>query len=474
MKDLIKACVLLFLFVGAGPLLGVAIRSRPSAQRWVFFLMCFMTISGIFHTSEWGLTLHDVAEYRGHSRGFHFYFNEVFAVALIVARFLENSREFRWMPPGLIVYLGWVGLCMVSIVSAPMPLYSLMAAFKALEVVLIFLATVNYLQTAAEVRFMLTSFAITIFWELIASLKAKYIGHEYQVMGTFEHQNALSMYATLIGMVFLGAGVGPKQPRSTVYLMAFLASLWIVECTLSRGGLVAFTIGSVMVMLLSLLDRITVRRLVTVSALAALGVIGAVAALHTILDRFHAEYNIDSAMTRELLNEASRSMLAEKPLGVGWNNYAVVINPPYHYGSIIDDYLRRAEGITEINHNKGISESLYWLSLAENGYEGFAGLMLLFAVFLWFNLRAALRFRDHFLGAVSIGIGVGCISNYLQSTLERVLTQPRNMMEWLLLLALASRIEIWRRQSARAQNAAAPRRMPKRAPASAFREPALT
>ena len=39
--------------------------------------------------------------------------------------------------------------------------------------------------------------------------------------------------------------------------------------------------------------------------------------------------------------------------------------------------------------------------------------------------------------------------NYLQSFLERVLTQPRNMMLWFILLAFTARIMTWRKQEKR-------------------------
>ncbi|HZM06397.1 MAG TPA: O-antigen ligase family protein [Candidatus Saccharimonadales bacterium] len=446
-KDLLKAVVLLGLFLVAGPALGAVIRGRRKWQGMVFFLMCFMTISGFFHAAEWGLTLHDLPDYRGHARGFHVYFNEVLAVALIVASYLESPRRFRWVPPGLVFYLAYIAMSLVSIVNAPSALYVSMAAFKAVEVILIFVAAYNYLQTVEEARLMLTAFALTMIWQLIVVLKMKYVDHLYQVMGTFEHQNALAMYANLIGLVFLGAGVGPKQPRSTLYLIGFLVCLWIVECTLSRGGLVALAAGAVAVMFLSLADKITVRRLVIVGGLAALGMVGVVIALNTILARFHDSYNADSALTRLMLNTASREMVRDYPLGVGWNNFGVMIDPPYHYGDIIDNYFKRTGDETTADRNKGIVESHYFLLLSETGYEGLAAYFVFIGYFLWCNARAAWCFRNHFLGAASIGIGIGCLSNYLQSTLERVLTQPRNMMEWLLLLALTSRIETWRRQA---------------------------
>jgi hypothetical protein len=66
-------------------------------------------------------------------------------------------------------------------------------------------------------------------------------------------------------------------------------------------------------------------------------------------------------------------------------------------------------------------------------------------VFLWWNARNAIYFRREYLGAVSIGLFVGSSMNYLQSFLERILTQPRNMMLWLILLAVTARISTWRK-----------------------------
>ena len=451
-KDLIKIAILLVLYGGLAPLLGCLIKSRRPAQRLVFFAMCFMTISGFFVSGEWGLTVAFDENFRGHSRGFHFFFNEALAGALIVAAFLESPRRFRWLPPGLLFYLAYVVLSFISILNAPYPLYTCMAAVKALKVAVIFIAAFNFLRTVEDVRFFVTSFAITIFWELVAVLKLKYLEHQYQVAGTFEHQNALAMYACMIGMVFLGAGVGPKHPRSKLCLAAFIASAWIVECTLSRGGLVSFALGVAGVMGLSLLEKITARRLLVVGVLTLVGSLGILLSLNTILGRFNDRFNMDSGETRRQLNHASRLMLQDHPLGIGWNNFGKTINPPFPYGDHIDEYFRAHGDSTKADTDKGIVESHYWLLLSETGYQGFLSYLALIAVFLLYNFRATLAFRSHFLGAVSLGIAMGCTANYVQSMVERVLTQPRNMTLWILLLALTARIEFWRREKKTAES----------------------
>ena len=427
--------------------MGVMIKGRAKIQDWVFFVMCFMTISGFLGPAEWGLTIDFHPFYRGTARGYHFYFNEALAGALIVANFLESPRRFRWMPPGLILYIINICLSFLSIINAPHPEYVCMAAVKATEVIVIFVAAYNYLQNTERVRWFLTTFCFVMVWELLVCLKLKYKDGLYQVIGTFEHQNPLSMYAILIGMVLLSAGVGPKQKRSTLYLLGFCATAWIVECTLSRGGLVAFAIGTVCVMALGLVDKITVRRLLMVAGLVAIVCVGVAASLQTIINRFNDTYNKDSSETRRMLNIASREMLRDYPLGGGWNNFAVLINPPYPYGSLIDQYFKDHNEFKEVDTSKGIVESHYYLLLSETGYQGYASYLILIAYFLFLNARAAIFFRKHFLGVVSIGIGIGCSCNYLQSLLERVLVQPRNLMLWLLMLALTARIETWRRQA---------------------------
>ena len=120
--------------------------------------------------------------------------------------------------------------------------------------------------------------------------------------------------------------------------------------------------------------------------------------------------------------------------------------------TIIDDWELEGGVTIDPHHQKGVVESLYYLLLAETGWQGLISFLLFMAVFLWWNVRGPRFFyRYHFLGALSIGIAIGCGCNYLHSTLERVLIQPRNMMFWFLLLAVTARIYVWRREETRAR-----------------------
>jgi hypothetical protein len=414
-------------------------------QRVLFFAICFMTIEGFIEAGEWGLTLAPIL-YRGHERGFHFYFIEIVAVALLSARLFYNWREFKLLPPGLQWWLLYCAAGALTLVNAPFEDFVWMSILKFTKVTVIFIATWNFLQTEDDARFFCEAMCWTMIWEAVVVLKLKYVNHIYQVMGTFEHQNALSMFATLIGMVFLALGMGPKERRSNLYLGAFVASAVIVQSTLSRAGLAIFAFGTVVIVLASLIDKPTMRRWAVAGGLGAIGLVGIAFTMDTIIARFNDYGNDESKHTRDLLNDASRQMLRDYPLGVGWNNFAAVINHPFPYGNKIDQWQREAGNPVDKKYPKGVVESLYYLDLSETGYQGLITHLIVMALFLWWNVKGMFWFRNHFLGCLSMGIFVGCGLNYVQSTLERVLTQPRNLFLWMMILAITSKIEVWRRE----------------------------
>lgn len=458
MKELLKLPLFIFLFVVAAPLLGFLIRKSIFWQRTIFFAVCFMTIQGLFKYAEVGFTIMPY-EYRGHARGYHVFFIEVLAWALIIARCMGDWKNFKLFPPGLGYYLLYCFLGLASIFAAVYQVHVWTAAFKFFGAAILLVCAFNYVRNEKELKFFAACMSVTMLWEAFVVLKMKYVDGIYQVMGTFEHQNSLSMFTTMIGMVLLSFALGPRTNTSAFAFLAYIACAAISQSTLSRAGLLVFAAGSVMVLLMSLWDRPTRRRWVMTGLLATVGAIGLAFTLDTIVARFNDYGNEESAMTRKNLNKAAMLMVQDYPMGVGWNNFARVINHPFPYGDHIDHWHAMNGNPVDRNYNKGIVESWYYLTLAETGYQGLFGLLLMIGVFLWWNLRAIWTFRGTLLGAVSIGIFVGCFCNYVQSVLERVLTQPRNLFLWLLLLGITGKIEWWRRQKVKADREARLQRM---------------
>jgi hypothetical protein len=451
--DYIKLAALVPLFLVLAPALGFWLKGKPKWQLAVFAIMCFMTLNGLFGPGNWGLTLASIESYRGHTKGYHFYFNHALAIALIVAKWREDRKSFRWLPPGLGWYLIYCGVSLLSIVNAEDKNLACMAAHKTIFASVLMIAAFNTLRTEEDFKFFLRVMVWTMAWELFVCIKMKYLGHMYQIHGTFEHQNPLAMYAVLIGMVFLAVGLGPQYKGANWMMFAFVICAAIVECTLSRGALAMFAIGTMLTVGVSLAEKITARRLVTTATMAVVGAIGLVLVMDTVISRFHDQGNKASGELREVMKDCCRAMVHDKPLGIGWNNYALLINYPYPYAEIYYDWDRSRGMKPNYEVANGVVESHYYLLIAENGYVGLYAWLAVIFVGLWRNLRAFLFFKHSFLRVLSLGIFMGCALNYAQSTLERVLVQPRNLMLWLILLGITARIEMMRRE-AKKQNRA--------------------
>lgn len=448
--DFVKLGLALLLLGVMAPAIGFLIRHNPKYQRIAFFLLCFCTIGGIFRASEWGFTIHSLL-YRGTARGFHFYWGDVLALIVISARMFGSWKNYKLFPPGSGLYLLYCFASLISIFNAPEPIYSWFAFFKMFKMVLVFIAAYNFIRDEEDLRFFLRSMAAIMCWQCAVVLKMKYLDGIYQVYGTFEHQNSLAMFTILIAMVFLGVALGPSDRSSNFYLFAYLVCAVIVQSTLSRGGLAMFALGTAAVVMTSLMERVTKRRLTVLASLGLVGVVGLLFTADTILGRFNDYGNQESKNTRDMLNVSARMMLNDHKLGIGLNNFAHAINKPFHYGDHIDRWHLMNGNSVDPNYKKGTVESLWWLILSETGVQGLLTYLLLIGVGLYWNLRAMFFFKHHLFGAVAMGIFWGCTMNYLQSFLERVLTQPRNMILWLLLLAVGAKINTWRK-TARLQN----------------------
>jgi len=92
-----------------------------------------------------------------------------------------------------------------------------------------------------------------------------------------------------------------------------------------------------------------------------------------------------------------------------------------------------------------LTESLYWLLLAETGYLGFAAFVMFLMPTLWWGCEAMLASWRLPVGYFVTGILVALTLTYLHGTVERVLTQTKNLSMWLIFVGFLSRVEQCRR-----------------------------
>jgi hypothetical protein len=98
-----------------------------------------------------------------------------------------------------------------------------------------------------------------------------------------------------------------------------------------------------------------------------------------------------------------------------------------------------------------LTESLYWLILAENGILGFLGFLCFAGLTLWHGVRGTFAFWRTSLGLLICGVTVALAISYFHGQVERVLTQTKNLTTWVMFCAVLSRVECWRRAQRRAR-----------------------
>lgn len=435
MVDLVKAFILGNGYLIFGPVAGLILsRDRRMEDFAVYVLMFLLGL----HIDTTVLMLGSIEWYRGVTKGYEFTMMEILSVSLIFACLLNHKRKFILFPLGTLLWFLYVGCSSLSLISALNTNYVFMSIVKYAKVWLIVWAVANYVRSRREVHIVLTGLSVMLIYQFLIVAKMKWIDGYYQVRGLFEHQNPLAMFTYMAALPILAAAMSPatQKLRGLVYFAAFGCSGIIVLASLSRAALAFFAVGTAAVVALGFFDRISGRRLLTVAAMSLGGLFVLSMTLDTIIARFNDEGNEASGETREVMNLAAKAMLDANFFGVGWNNFGKAINHPYPYGDVIDDWNRDRGHKVDYDYAKGVVESHYWLLKAETGWLGFLSYLLFIIYIGWRTIPLILARRGSLEAAIAVGILIGFGITYVHSSLERVLTQTKNLALWMTYIGL--------------------------------------
>ena len=447
-KEILKLAIVLAAYFAMAPLLGQALARHRVAERTTLCLMVFMTS---WFPSKLTLMVNSVELYRGHTKGFEFSLIVVLGIALTVCSFIKQPPGFRRVPPGLWLYLLYCALSCLSLIPAGNRVYALMAAWKFTSAVLIFVGAFHAFRDDEDLRWVLRTLAGSLIVQTLVCLKLRFLEGRWQVHGWFEHQNPMCMWAYLFAIPLLAAAFSPKINRRDTFLAfgAIGATALMILLAVSRGGLAAFVLGSVAVTGFAFLRGVSFKKF----TIAGIGAIAAVIAGIFALDSLMARINEDSSRENEedlrpILNRQSKAMLHDSPLGIGWNNFGVANSLPNpKYVAILMDWdASRGFRIIDENYEAGpLTESLYWLLLSETGYQGFVSYIAFLLLTLWWAARGLFRYWDTPLGYFIGGVLVALALTYLHCTVERCLSQTKNMSAWLIFAGFMARVEAMRR-----------------------------
>ena len=449
-KTLLKVLVIAMIYLGMAPLLGSYLKGKDVARR---VTLGFLAWSLVRPPSNLCLMLYSIEKYRGHCRGFEFNFLEAIAMGLALAALLEKRQDFRWLPPGLLAWLLWVSLGLLSVPGAINPTYALMPAFKFAKMAFIFVGVFSALHDERDVLALMRGFAIALILQVVVCLWGRYALGGYRITGWFEHPNPMAMWSYTLAFPLLGLALSKETLARdvTLFFTAFGSAGLVIVLSISRASLAAFVAGSVLVMLGAYVQGLTARRVVLGVFGAVCGALVLVKASNSFMERSGTDKSPKNDL-RLVLNQQSEAMLQDHPLvGIGWNNYGLANSRPLglKYSQIMERWEHnRGSTIYAKNFmNNPLTESFYWLTLAETGALGFAAILLFEALTLWYGLRSTTYFWKSPLGLLLYGVTVALAISYVHLRVERILVQTKNLTTWVIFCAIVARAEWWRRQA---------------------------
>jgi O-antigen ligase len=447
-KTILKVLMITFVYLGLGPLLGFYLRGRDFARRVTLGFMAWWLVRP---PSDFTLMLYSIEKFRGHSRGFEFNFIEAIGIGLALAALLEKRKDFSIFPPGLWVWFLFIVVGLLSVPGAINPIYALMPAFKFAKMGFVFIGLFSAIHNERDLYAIMRGFAIALIMQVIICLWGRYVVGGFRVMGWFEHQNPMAMWSYMVAFPILALAISKEtsQRDMLLYFFAFGAAGLVVVLSVSRASLAAFGVGSALIMFGSFLQGFTARRVI----LGVLAAVGGAAVLAVAADTFMARMGEDDSPKNDLrfaLNQQAAAMNRDHPLvGIGWNNFGLANSRPLgnKYSKVLEDWEKvRGSRIYAKNFMANpLTESLYWLILAENGRLGFIVFLMFVGITTWFGFRTTLKYWKTPLGLFLFGVTVALGVTYIHMQVERVLVQTKNLTTWMMFCAILSRAEWWRR-----------------------------
>lgn len=431
---LLKIVVFLFIFLYLMPFMTALCCMFPTFRHVCFACLLYFT------SNELSLSFYSIPNWTGTARGFAVSAVYLFAASLLLSMMFSFKYKVKLFPPGFFTYFLYYLAILLSGINAVHMRQWGFEVFKMFWMYITFLAVFNYLNNSRNLFFFTYVVCGILIMLFIVGLYQKYRMGIFQIRSTFPHQNSLSLYLELFGLLTLGILMNEQMSRLlfALCLCAFGSSVLLIIFTYSRGGLVVYFGGIAIVCALSILfNGFSTRRLtlMLIGLLVMLTIVGY--ALPRIVARFTRAPE-SSKNTRIVLALASKRMANDTRLGFGANNYSEYSGGEYNY---VQDYYAENDS----PRYGGIVETIYLLVAAECGWWGLGTLILWFLYYYLSDIISMFVLRKMPCSGLAIGIFAGLTCNYWHSTLEWSLKQYNNFEGQMIIYALVGVIAVNRK-----------------------------
>lgn len=383
-------------------------------------------VAGAFFSTSYlvDINILSMEEYRGDTRGFEFGVTDWMIISLaLVMLFSPRWRNKRpdFMPPNTVPMALYLLLAILTLFVCYVPVYGAFGLSKILRAFLVYWVAYNYLRTEKDLRFFLLILVAIVSFEFLLVIYQRLIGI-YRAHGTMPHSNTLAIYMNMINMIFLSMVINDKS-RGLIRLLYWAAlgmGTLIVLATFSRGALAVMAVCYMLVVTLSMYDRISLPKLkvLAIMGLAVLPVI--IKVTPSIIERFESA-PVNAELSRHQANDAAIAMANSGWLGIGINNYSHAVNNT--------DFSR----YVPLEIDRGIVHNVYLLHAAEMGWIGLAVFLLLIGRFIWIALGITIKRENNIVSHIAIGILASMLALWLQSSLEWAFRQTYIVVEYFML-----------------------------------------
>ncbi|WP_205481684.1 O-antigen ligase family protein [Sphingomonas arenae] len=293
----------------------------------------------------------------------------------------------------------------VSIFAGQQKWPSFFYAWQVLRAVLVYVAVSR--AAAADERVpiaILSGLAVGVFINCLTAVQ-QFLGGDIQAGGRMGHQNLLGMMTHFAVMPAFALLLGGRRTLLAAAIVAAGAVIAIVGGSRATIGL--FGLGLVVTTLLSMRNHMTGRKGVFAGVAVATLVLAAPVMMWAV-DRRSEASKASSNQERQAFINAAKMMIADHPLGVGGNQYVLVAN--------IGGYSGRAGVAWNAGNRAAPVHNLYYLTTAELGYLGLAGLLTIIVALVQYGLASLRRVSgeraDFAVGATAVMIVVAAHSYY--------------------------------------------------------------
>jgi O-antigen ligase len=231
---------------------------------------------------------------------------------------------------------------------------------------------------------------------------------QLQTTGTFEHQNSLGIASHFLAFPLFALFLA-RKPDHKLPLIALSACVVVEILTVSRATIGLAAVGFLIVFVVSSAQSWSSRK-------ASIAIVGLIA-LGLLVPIAMTSFSARSVLTEEsdyderaAFERAAAAVLADNPLGVGPNNYVIVVNT--------QGYNDRAGVVPTSNSLSAHVHNVYYLVVAETGWIGLTAYLSFLLAPLIYAVRQCHRLRKTQQGDLLLGFATSLLIVFLHSLYE--------------------------------------------------------